>query len=126
MPRFRISVDGVERVASFALLSKVRNYGGDFEIAKSVRLTDPDFEIVIQQRHRGIDFVMFLMAVITNRLGKAAGVTVLRASRAELSSVSGEKVDAQADGEAVGSLPATISIVPDAVTLLLPKRYAKG
>ena len=31
-----------------------------------------------------------------------------------------------ADGEAIGVLPATVSVVPDAVTLLLPKRYAEG
>jgi diacylglycerol kinase (ATP) len=34
MPRFRISVNGHVHVASFALVSRVRNYGGDFEIAK--------------------------------------------------------------------------------------------
>jgi diacylglycerol kinase family enzyme len=40
--------------------------------------------------------------------------------------VNGIPVHAQVDGEAIGALPATISIVPDAVTLLLPKRYAEG
>jgi diacylglycerol kinase family enzyme len=126
MPRFRIEVNGTERIASFALLSRVRNYGGDFEIAKSVRLTHDDFEIVIQERHRALDFIWFLGAVMMNRLGKTRGVTVVRASSAALSLISDIPVHAQADGEAVGLLPATVSIVPDAVTLLLPKRYAEG
>lgn len=125
MPRFRISVNGVDRVASFALLSRVRNYGGDFEIAKSVRLMDDDFEIVIQERDKGFDFVKFVLAVAGNRLKRAAGVTVLRGKEAVLAPANGETVYVQADGEAVGQLPATISIVPDAVTLLLPKRYAE-
>jgi diacylglycerol kinase family enzyme len=126
MPRFRISVNGVERVASFALLSRVRNYGGDFEIAKSVRLTETDFEIVIQERQHGVDFVKFLVAVVLNRLGRAGGVSIVRGSRVVLTPVSEETVYVQADGEAVGSLAATVSIVPDAVTLLLPKRYVAG
>lgn len=126
MPRFRISVNGTDRVASFALLSRVRNYGGDFEIAKNVRLTDDDFEIVIQERHRGLDFVKFLLAVILNRLSKANGVSIVRASQAVLSPMSDTPVHVQADGEAIGLLSAAISVVPDAVTLLVPKRYAEG
>lgn len=123
MPRFGIAVNGIERVASFALVSRVRNYGGDFEIAKTIRLNDPDFEIVIQERHRGIDFVKFLLAVMFNRLDKAEGVTILRGASVELTPVDGGPVHVQADGEELGLGPARISIVPDAVTLLLPKRY---
>jgi diacylglycerol kinase family enzyme len=126
MPRFRISVNGHVHVASFALVSRVRNYGGDFEIAKDVRLTDNDFEIVIQERDRSFDVVRFLMAVVLNRLKSTNGISVIRASRAVMAPVNGIPVHAQVDGEAIGALPATISIVPDAVTLLLPKRYAEG
>jgi diacylglycerol kinase family enzyme len=35
------------------------------------------------------------------------------------------RIYVQADGEAIGNLPATISTVPDALTLLIPKRYAE-
>jgi YegS/Rv2252/BmrU family lipid kinase len=126
MPRFRITVNGREHVASFALISRVRNYGGDFEIAKSVRLTDNDFEIVIQERDRSVDVVRFLMAVLLNRLKSTSGISVIRAGRAVIGPLNGNPVHAQVDGEAIGALPATISIVPDAVTLLLPKRYAEG
>ena len=35
-----------------------------------------------------------------------------------------QRIYIQTDGEAVGVLPATISTIPDALTLLMPKRYA--
>lgn len=126
MPKFRITVDGVERLAGFALIARVRNYGGDFEIAKKIHLTDSDFEIVIMERNRFFDYVMFLFGVIFNRLETVPGVSIVRACSAQVSAVSDEMIHVQADGEAIGVLPATISIVPDAVTLLLPKRYAGG
>src|SRR5437588_109291 len=36
LPEFYVRAAGQERKCSFALLSKVRNYGGDFEIARQV------------------------------------------------------------------------------------------
>jgi len=126
MPKLSIVAGGVEKIASFALLSRVRNYGGDFEIAKDVRLTDHDFEIVIYERHGWIAYLTFLGGVIFNRLDKVGGVTIIRADRATLTPVSDAPVHVQADGEAIGLLPGTISVVPDDITLLLPKRYAEG
>jgi len=126
MPKFRITVEGVDRLAGFALLTRVRNYGGDFEIARKIRLTDNDFEIVILEQNRFWDYLRFLFAVILNRLYRTQGVVIVRGSEAVLTAVDNEPVHVQADGEAVGLLPATVSIVPDAVTLLLPKRYAEG
>ena len=45
LPEFEVVIDGLARPCSFALISKVRNYGGDFEIASNVRLQDNDFEV---------------------------------------------------------------------------------
>ncbi len=40
MPKFRVSVNGKSYLGGFALFARVRNYGGDFEIAvKDVRLS---------------------------------------------------------------------------------------
>ena len=126
MPKFRVTVNGESYLGGFALFARVRNYGGDFEIAKNVHLSQNDFEIVILEQNRFWDYLRFLFGVILNRLGKTRGVVIARGERAELSSISDEPVHVQADGEAVGLLPATVSIVPDAVTLLLPKRYAEA
>jgi diacylglycerol kinase (ATP) len=124
VPRFHLCVNGSQYCASFALITRVRNYGGDFEIARRIRLTDNDFEIVVFQNHEWQDYLRFFGAVMTNRLHSTNGVAIARATRVEVSAPEDQRIYIQTDGEAVGVLPAAISIVPDALTLLLPKRYA--
>jgi diacylglycerol kinase (ATP) len=127
VPRFHLFVNGSRYCASFALITRVRNYGGDFEIARRIRLTDDDFEVVIFQNHQWQDYLRFFGAVMTNRLHSTSGVTIARATRVEVEATNDDKAQRiyiQTDGEAVGGLPATISTVPDALTLLMPKSYA--
>lgn len=124
VPRFRIGVNGADYCASFALITRVRNYGGDFEIARRVRLTDNDFEVVIFQNNQWQDYVRFFGAVMTNRLYNTEGVTITRATRVEADSAQDQRIYIQVDGESQGALPVSVSVAPDALTLLMPKRYA--
>ena len=123
VPRFHISVNGTGHTASFALLTKVRNYGGDFEIARKVRLTDAEFEIVLFENHEWHDYLRFFGGVVANRLEVTRGVKVYRAAQAILSGPEDKRIYIQIDGEAVGNLPASIVTVPDALTLLIPGNY---
>ena len=50
LPQVVVESGGRSRRCSFALLSKVRNYGGDFEIAREVTLLDDRFEMVTLRR----------------------------------------------------------------------------
>jgi diacylglycerol kinase (ATP) len=124
VPRFHISVNGSQYCASFALITRVRNYGGDFEIARRIRLTDNDFEIVVFQNHLWQDYIRFFGAVMTNRLHSTSGVVITRATRVGVDAPEDTRIYIQTDGEALGVLPATISTIPDALTLLMPKSYA--
>jgi diacylglycerol kinase (ATP) len=124
VPRFHISVNGSQYCASFALITRVRNYGGDFEIARRIHLTDNDFEIVVFQNHLWQDYLRFFGAVMTNRLHSTSGVVITRATRVEVDAPEDTRIYIQTDGEALGVLPATISTIPDALTLLMPKSYA--
>ena len=47
LEEFDVECDGASHACSFALISKVRNYGGDFEIAREVRIMDSEFEVVL-------------------------------------------------------------------------------
>jgi YegS/Rv2252/BmrU family lipid kinase len=127
MPRFTATVNGKEYSASFALITRVRNYGGDFEIARKIKLTDPDFEVVISQKHEWVHFLRFVGAVMMNRLDRTDGVAITRATEVCVAPPHGETPDArihiQTDGEIAGVLPATIGTLPDALTLLVPRKY---
>lgn len=125
VPMFSIEVSGHKHTASFALITRVRNYGGDFEIARRIKLTESDFEIVIFENNAWYDYLRFFGAVVTNKLYETPGVSVYRATEAILSAPDSNPIYVQTDGEAIGNIPARIRTIPNALTLLIPKRYAE-
>jgi diacylglycerol kinase (ATP) len=126
LPEFEVEVDGERRRCSFALLSKVRNYGGDFEIAREVSLFDDQFEVVLFEGRSSLRYVPYFVGLAANRLSGMKGVTVLRAHDVILRKPEDKRVYVQVDGESAGHLPAKIEIVPAALTLLVPPEYRKA
>jgi diacylglycerol kinase (ATP) len=124
LAQLEIEIDGVKRQCAFALLSKVRNYGGDFEIARSVTLLDDRFEVVLFEGRTSFEFVKYFAGMALGRVEGMRGVTVLRADRARVCGVSDSRVYVQVDGEFGGHLPAELRVIPDAVNVLVPKAYA--
>jgi YegS/Rv2252/BmrU family lipid kinase len=116
-----VIIDGRRRRCTFALITKVRNYGGDFEIAAEVMLTDDQFEVILFEGQNSWRYLRYLFGVATKRLKNTPGVCFIRTGCVELRAVN-ESVHLQADGEYIGGLPIDIRVVPDALTLLLPNR----
>ena len=124
LAEFWVDISGQKRRCSFALLSKVRNYGGDFEIARNVTLPDDLLEAVLLEGRSSLHYVKYFTGMALNRLSRMHGVTVLRTDRAVLSCPPDVEAYVQVDGEFAGALPAEIHVVPDALTLLMPESYA--
>ena len=124
LPQIRAETGGKRYVCSFALLSKVKNYGGDFEIAQEVSLFDKRFEAVLFEGSTAMRYVPYLVALILRRLKGMPGVTVIRTSKMELSS-NDSRVYVQIDGEYAGRLPAKVKVVPECLTIALPAEYGK-
>ncbi len=125
LPLFDVESNGQKFRCSFALLSKVRNYGGDFAIAQDVTLFDDEFEMVLFQGSSTLRYLKYFAGLVLNRHRGMKGVTVTRTAEAQLSGPAGVQVYTQIDGEVAGHLPATVKIVPDALTLLIPPEYRK-
>ncbi len=126
LPEFDVEIDGQRRRCSFALISKVRNYAGDFSIARNVTLFDERFEVVLFEGASTLRYVKYFLGLALNRVAGMKGVTVLNATRVAASCPSDSRVYVQIDGEYAGRLPAEIRIVPDALTLLAPGEYERG
>ena len=122
LAQVQVEIEGRTHECSFALLSKVRNYGGDFEIASSVHLSDDQFEAVLFEGRNPLRYVGYFVRLALNRLAGRKGVTTLRTCCAKLASTS-ECVYVQVDGELAGRLPAEVRLVRDAITLLVPEDY---
>ena len=123
LAEFDVELAGQHRRCSFALLSKVRNYGGDFEIARSVTLLDDEFEVVLFEGPSSTGYVKYFAGMALNKLAGMSGVTVLRAAEIRVSKPADRGAYIQIDGEFVGHLPAELKIVPNALTVLVPAEY---
>jgi YegS/Rv2252/BmrU family lipid kinase len=116
-----VAVNGHRQRCSFALVTKVRNYGGDFEIAARVSLQDPEFEVVSFEGNDSLLYFRYLFGVVTRQLANTPGVRFSRAREVMLHALEGPPVYVHADGELIGCLPAKVTMEADALTLLLPQ-----
>jgi diacylglycerol kinase family enzyme len=120
---FTISVDGVAMSGTFAIVSRVRNYGGDVEIARGASLLADDFEIVVFRTTSVVRLAWLLATgVLTGTLDRKHDVSVLRGRTVDARS-DADPLHVQVDGEATGSLPASIEVVPRSMRLMIPRKW---
>ncbi len=108
---------------SFALASLVRNYGGDLEIARNASLLCPQFGLYLFEGSNPLRYFKYFAGVLLKNASRLKGVTATTVTRLALDPINGGKVHLQLDGEDAGTLPATLEVVPDSLTLLLPPSY---
>jgi diacylglycerol kinase (ATP) len=125
LDEFEVLVEGRRVSCAFALISKVRNYGGDLEIAQNVSLLDDRFEVVLFEGRNSFRFLTYLARVAVRRLTGVPGISLIRSGSVCLPAAAGPRVHIQVDGEYAGHLPASVEIVPEALTLLIPEAYVK-
>jgi diacylglycerol kinase (ATP) len=112
-------INGRTYPCGFTLAARVRNYGGDLELARGASLLNNEFETVMFEGSNPLRYALYMMAVAVKQVQRMPGVHTVRSTRVELLG----DAPIQIDGEYIGRSPATIEIVPDALTLLVPKSY---
>ena len=117
--------EGREFITGFALTSRVRNYGGDLTIATQASLFADHFELVTFSGRSTIPYGIYLTGAVVACATKLPGVQSMLTRRVELSPIDSGPVYLQVDGEAAGRLPATIELVPSALTVLAPRPAVK-
>jgi diacylglycerol kinase family enzyme len=117
--QFDARVNGDVYRCGFALASRVRNYGGDLEIATGASLARDDFEIVLFEGTNPLHYLWYMGGVVFRCLPSLKGVHLFHAGRVDFSG----DVHLQIDGEYAGRIPASFEIVPGALTLLMPPAY---
>jgi diacylglycerol kinase (ATP) len=123
LAEFQVELNGRKSLCSFALVSRVRNYGGDFQIARDVTLLDDRFEVILFEGRSTLPYVKYFTGMLLRNLAGMKGISVDRTDRVILTCPQDRRVYVQIDGEFAGHLPAEFRIVPDALTLLLPREY---
>jgi len=123
LPEFEVTVDGEVYEASFALISRVRNYGGDLEIARGASLLRNEFQVVLFRGKHCLRYLPYLAAVGLRCVERLKGCTLVYGRSVFCHSAGGQNILAQVDGELAGKLPISAEIIPDALTLLLPAAF---
>jgi len=121
--QFDAKAAGQNMRCGYALASRVRNYGGDLEIARGANLLEDDFEIVLFRGRNPLRYGIYFAGVLGGFLPHIRGIRVERATRAEFTAPEDSRIYVQVDGEFAGHLPASIEIVPDALSLLVPDDF---
>ena len=123
IPEFDVCVGGERHRVGFLLASRVRNYGGDLEIATGANLLDDQFEAVLFEGQNPLRYMVYFTGVLLRQLGRISGARMEKCRKLELSAPEDRRIYVQLDGEYAGRLPATIEIVDDALTLLVPTDF---
>jgi len=119
IPALQITLKGETFSCGFALISRVRNYGGDLEIASGASLLRDDFEVVLFDGANPLRYAWYMLGVAAGQVQKLRGVRTLRARHVAIRTAA----PLQIDGELFGHGPATLEIEPAALTLLIPPTY---
>lgn len=122
LPRMEVTANGRTVETGFALMARVRNYGGDLQIASRASLLEDQFELVTFRGRTSWPYLIYLGGAL---VGKATSLPGVRSALTDHVHVHSETpgVPVQADGEMVGEAPARVEIVSDALTLMVPLEF---
>ncbi len=104
---------------------RIRNFGGVLqELAPGASLERNDLRIVSCRTASRIAYLLYVTRGLLRRRWRVPGIDLAYSERVLCGDVPGgqARVYVEADGELVGTLPAVITVVPDALTLLRPSR----
>jgi YegS/Rv2252/BmrU family lipid kinase len=107
-------VDGRTITGYAAIIGKASKYGGHFRITPDANLLSPDLYVYIMHGGRRSDILRYVCGILAGSHLKRRDATYLRA---ETVSVEGS-AHIQIDGDYLGTTPAAVTVVPDAVRLL--------
>jgi diacylglycerol kinase (ATP) len=135
MERFRVqwSTGGqapeVSETVTELLAVRIRNFGGVLrELAPGAALERNDLRLVICRTSSRISYLLYVLRGLLGQRWSVPGVDLVSVDSASCShaleaqaSGLGSEIYVEADGELLGTLPAEITIVPDALTILAPR-----
>jgi diacylglycerol kinase (ATP) len=112
-------VSGALYRGGLVLASRVRNYGGDFEIARNASLRRGDFDVIAFEGLHALRYAWYMLGVAAGRVQSMRGVHTIPAREVEILT----EAPAHVDGEFLGRGRLHIETVSGALTLLMPPAY---
>lgn len=127
-PSFVVEFSGSEKPSRTAELSellavRIRNFGGVLrELAPGASLDRADLRLVLFHTRSRIQYLRYILRGLLGARWAVSGIELVHSGSARCEAARGsEPVYVEADGELLGTLPAEIHMVPDALTILAPR-----
>ena len=108
------------------LAVRIRNFGGVLrQLAPGASLDRDDLRLVLFRTRSRLAYLRYIVRGLVGAEWQIGGIELVHGAKLESrplvnAASAGRRVFVEADGELLGTLPAEISIVPDALTLLAP------
>jgi diacylglycerol kinase family enzyme len=103
---------------------RIRNFGGVLrELAPGASLDRDDLRLVCCRTASRLHYLAYVARGLLGGRWPVSGIDLAFSSQVSceyLAASGGTKIYVEADGELLGTLPAKITVVPDALTLLAP------
>lgn len=115
-PLMIVKADGKEISGYTAVISNIRCYGGYYYLTPRASITEPLLDVCLFKGKTRKDLVRFIFGVINQKHLGYEDVFYTKASEIEI--VSEGEVHIQIDGDYLGTLPAKVSVVRDAVCIV--------
>ncbi len=104
---------------------RIRNFGGVLrELAPGASLDRNDIRIILCRTASRLSFLAYVTRGLLGLRWSVRGIDLVHTENfsCRYATEGSHKIYVEADGELLGSLPAEVTIVPDALTLLVPAR----
>lgn len=121
-PRFRVISNGREVEASLVVVGRTKHYGGPFRITTGADLFEDAFEVLAVTSRSPMRYLSYLPALWFGYLRRLEGIHTWKASEIQCAPTADGIAYSQVDGEPSGRLGVKFSIVPDALTLIVPEK----
>jgi len=125
-PAFRVRTTERELETTLVVVGRTKHYGGPFRITTAADLFENEFELAAYTSRSRVRYLSYLPAAWLGRLRRMPDVHFWKATSLRCEPLSDRPVYAQVDGEPAGRLPIEFSIVPDALTLVVPGEKSKA
>jgi diacylglycerol kinase (ATP) len=109
------------------LAVRIRNFGGVLrEFAPGASLERNDMRLILCHTDKRLSYLAYVTRGLLGGGWRIPGIELVHSKKVSCeyqaaSSVNNRRIYVEADGELLGTLPAEITIVPNALTLLMPR-----
>jgi diacylglycerol kinase (ATP) len=137
MTRFRVSYGNAGDAAlthaqvTELLAVRIQNFGGVIrELAPGASLDRDNMRLILCHTDSRLSYLAYVTRSLLGKAWTIHGIELAYGTQASCDYADPQtqaraKIYVEADGELIGSLPAVITVVPDALTLLAPRRTAR-